>query len=981
MIKTKPLTSNCKVLADGSFFFWNEADYGANPNTFKHLMFGWHAPSFYGTILEVRTIGGRGGVSVPPLMAFHYLCDPSPVKSAGVEWSPELRLLMRIASLLREAMKHAWFIPDITLWNTGQFSWKLELPETLQAIEKALWEEADTLQIGPVQHWLNHIVYELASSHADIAQAWTDLRMTQPLLPELEQMSQAEHPSARNRDEEDWLIALGLKEDPLPFRIALRLSEPARDEHHWELSPVLQDKDNLNVLYPLRITHTREGDQLLTHIEAKDEAAIPEHWMPHVHESVDKKLQSWVQQLPELTDEQDHARLMSTLSNDQAWRFLSEYSPRLLMEGSIVLLPPWWESLKRNKLRLKAKVKSSVGSQHQSMLGIQQLMDFDWKFAIGDITLSEAEFEQLAKQQQRLVRVQDRWVELDPDTLARIRSAMRRVRKKRGLSLKDVLEMVLQGEMNLFHDDLLFDRNDEDYLQFEMELNESLTELMVKLQQKQDLPLIQPPANFNGSMRKYQVEGVSWLLFLRQFGLGGCLADDMGLGKTIQFINYLLILHNQGQLSSPALLICPTSVLGNWQKELERFAPALNVHVHYGGSRTHEQEFVETVTKVDLVLTSYTTAQMDEEDLSRLTWSCICLDEAQYIKNVYTKQSAAVRKLAAEHRIALTGTPIENRLTELWSIFDFINPGYLSTINEFRQRYVLPIERDRDEKAIKQVQQLINPFLLRRIKKDPAIQLDLPDKNEMKVYVPLTIEQGTLYEEIIQDMLNKVDRLTAMERRGLILSTLTKLKQICDLPELLLKGQVEAPWVTQSNKVNRLLEMIEELRAEGDRCLIFTQFIGMGEWLQKTIMKHTGERVLFLHGGIPKNKRDEMIADFQDTTNHTDPPTVFVLSLKAGGIGLNLTAANHVFHFDRWWNPAVENQATDRAFRIGQTRDVQVHKFITLGTLEERIDEMLEMKQGLSDSIVTNGENWITELSTEQLRELFALRQTWTHEE
>lgn len=980
MIKTKPLIPHCKVLADGSFFFWKEADYGYNPMTFKHLLFGWHAPSFYGTMLEMRTIGGKEGVIVPPLMALNYLCDPSPVKSTGVDWSQELRLLMRIASLLREALKHAWYIPDIELWNTGQFSWKLELPDSLRATEEGLWKEAEALQIGPVQHWLNHIILELADSDQAIADAWNALRMTQPMLPELELLSHADQSSAWNRDEEDWLISLGLKEDPLPFRIALRLSEPEGNEQLWGLSPVLQDKDNLEVLFPLKISHTYEEDHLLTCIESLEDTAIPDQWTPYIQESVEKKFQSWVQQLPELTDEQGHAQLMSTLTNDQAWRFLSEYSSRLLMEGSIVLLPPWWESLKRSKLRMKAKVKSSVGSQHQSMLGIQQLMDFDWKFAIGDITLSEEELEQLAKQQQRLVRIQDRWVELDPATLARIRSAMNRVRKKRGLSLKDVLEMVLQGEMNLFQDDLLFDRDAEDYFQFEMELNDSLTELMVKLQQKQNLPLIQPPANFNGSMRKYQIEGVSWLLFLRQFGLGGCLADDMGLGKTIQFINYLLVLHNRDQLSSPSLLICPTSVLGNWQKELERFAPDLNVHVHYGGSRKREQEFVDTVTEADLVLTSYTTAQLDEEDLSRLTWSCICLDEAQYIKNVYTKQSAAVRKLAAEHRIALTGTPIENRLTELWSIFDFINPGYLSTLNDFRHRYVLPIERDRDEKAIKQVQQLINPFLLRRIKKDPAIQLDLPDKNEMKVYVPLTIEQGTLYEEIIQDLLNKVDRLTPMERRGLILSTLTKLKQICDLPELLLKGQVEEPWVTQSNKVNRLLEMIEELRAEGDRCLIFTQFIGMGEWLQKTIMEHTGERVLFLHGGIPKNKRDEMIADFQDN-NSADAPTVFVLSLKAGGIGLNLTAANHVFHFDRWWNPAVENQATDRAFRIGQTRDVQVHKFITLGTLEERIDEMLELKQGLSDSIVTNGENWITELSTEELRELFALRQTWTHEE
>lgn len=980
MIKTKPLIPRCKVLDDGSFFFWKAAEYGYNSMAFKHLLFGWHAPSFYGTTLEVRTVEGIEGIVVPPLMALHYLCDPAAVRSVTLEWSQEVRLLMRTASLLREALKHAWYVPDIELWNTGQFSWKLELPETLRATEAALWEEADSLKIGPVQHWLNHIIYELASSQHEIAEAWNELRAVQPMLPELEQMSDIEHPSAWSRDEEEWLISLGLKEDPLPFRIALRLSEPDDSGGHWGLSPVLQDKDNLEVLIPLKISHIQEDGHIHTHIEAESDHPVPEHWLPELHDSVEKKLHAWVQQLPELADNQDSELLRTILTNEEAWRFLSEYSSRLLMEGSIVLLPPWWESLKRSKLRMKAKMKSTAGAHQQSLLGIQQLMDFDWKFAIGDITLSEEELELLVSQQQRLVRVQDRWVELDPATLARIRSAMQRVRKKRGLSLKDVLEMVLQGEMNIFDDDHLFDRDADDYFHFELELNDSLTDLMMKLQQKQHLPLVDPPANFNGSMRKYQIEGVSWLLFLRQFGLGGCLADDMGLGKTIQFINYLLVLHNSSQLTSPALLICPTSVLGNWQKELERFAPDLRVHVHYGGARKREQAFLETVSEMDLVLTSYTTAQMDEDDLSQLTWGCICLDEAQYIKNVYTKQSAAVRKLEAEHRIALTGTPIENRLTELWSIFDFINPGYLSTLSDFRQRYVLPIERDRDEKAIQQVQQLINPFLLRRVKKDPAIQLDLPDKNEMKVYVPLTVEQGMLYEEIIQDMLNKVDRLTAMERRGLILATLTKLKQVCDLPDLLLKGQSPEPWVTQSNKVRRLLEMIEELREEGDRCLIFTQFIGMGEWLQRTIAEHTGERVLFLHGGIPKKKRDEMIADFQNSSS-PDAPTVFILSLKAGGIGLNLTAANHVFHFDRWWNPAVENQATDRAFRIGQTRDVQVHKFITLGTLEERIDEMLEMKQGLSESIVTNGENWITELSTEQLHELFALRQTWTHEE
>ncbi|MGZ9584860.1 DEAD/DEAH box helicase [Paenibacillus marinisediminis] len=980
MITTKPIVPRCKMLDNGSVFLWKELEHGYNPVAFKHLLFGWHAPSCYGTMLEIHEQRGVEGFIVPPLMAMHYFCQVSPIEAAVIHWSDEAQLLMRIASLLREALKHGWYTPDIDKWNEGSFGWKLKLPESLVGTAASLWQEAKRLELGPVHIWLDAIIAELIEQHEPLESAWSNLRSEQPMLPDQADLMGIDRRAPWQRDEEDWLVSLGIKEDPLPFRTGLRLLEPYGDEHSWSLELVLQDKEKPERLLRLGHDSWDNSNTVTTDNSVSEEHRIPAHWEPYIKERVDKSLSLWALQLPELTDSEYPERLRNKLTNDEAWKFLSEYSARLLAEGTAVFLPSWWESLKRSKLRMKAKMKSSAGSAGSSMLGIQQLLDFDWKFAVGDMTLTEDELEQLARQQQRLVRFRDRWIELDPATLARIRAVMNRVRKKRGLSFRDVLEMVLQDDMNNWDEDSLLERDDEDYLKFEIELNEALTDMIAKLQQKQSMPLIHAPESFLGSLRKYQTEGLSWLLFLRQFGLGGCLADDMGLGKTIQFINYLLVLRGQNQLLSPAILICPTSVLGNWQKELERFAPSLRVYIHYGSNRKRGPAFVQVVEDVDLVLTSYTTAQMDEDDLAQITWSCVCLDEAQYVKNVYTKQSAAVRRLEAQHRIALTGTPIENRLTELWSIFDFINPGYLGSLNEFRHRYILPIERDRNAEVIQQVQKLINPFLLRRVKKDPAIQLDLPDKNEMKVYVPLTVEQGTLYEGIIQDMLDKIDRLTAMERRGLILATLTKLKQVCDLPDLLLKGQMDEPWVSRSNKVERLLDMVEELRAEGDRCLIFTQFVGMGEWLQRTISQHTGEQVLFLHGGVPKKKRDEMIANFQNT-DAADAPAIFILSLKAGGTGLNLTAANHVFHFDRWWNPAVENQATDRAFRIGQTRDVQVHKFITLGTLEERIDEMLELKQGLSDSIVTGGENWITEMSTEQLRELFTLRRSWEQED
>jgi SNF2 family DNA or RNA helicase len=605
-------------------------------------------------------------------------------------------------------------------------------------------------------------------------------------------------------------------------------------------------------------------------------------------------------------------------------------------------------------------------------------MQFDWKLAVGDLELTEEEFRQLLEEKRKLIQIRGNWIQLDPLFMAQVEQIMKQVQKKQGLSFRDVLELHFAGDAG----GLLPAEDDPEamrYIEMEVELNEQLRHMVDQLTQAESIPTIQPPPSFQGSLRHYQVDGISWLLFLRRFGLGGCLADDMGLGKTIQWITYLLTVKENEKPDTPSLLVCPTSVLGNWQMELKRFAPSLKVHLHYGPQRLKGPAFNEEVVgKVDLVLTSYTLSHLDEVELGSIAWNSICLDEAQNIKNAYTKQASAIRRLDGYHRIALTGTPIENRLTELWSIFDFANPGYLGTVREFTHRYVNAIEKTRDSETIGKVQKLIRPFLLRREKKDPAIQLDLPEKNESKTFISLTAEQGSLYENYIQDMFDRLDKLSAMERRGLILAALTKLKQVCNHPALLLKEGIHAPWSGRSNKLERLLEMVQELRQEGDKCLIFTQFVETGNLLQHVLQQELGEKVLFLHGGTPKNGRDEMIAHFQDVSQPVDEQrNVFILSLKAGGIGLNLTAANHVFHYDRWWNPAVENQATDRAFRIGQTRHVQVHKFVTLGTLEERIDEMIERKLGLSQQIVGSGENWITELSTDELRDLFSLRREW----
>jgi SNF2 family DNA or RNA helicase len=445
----------------------------------------------------------------------------------------------------------------------------------------------------------------------------------------------------------------------------------------------------------------------------------------------------------------------------------------------------------------------------------------------------------------------------------------------------------------------------------------------------------------------------------------------MGLGKTIQAIALLLYERQvAGNGVGPALVICPTSVVGNWKREIQRFAPGLRVMVHHGGDRTRGEVFVAAAQEHDVIISTYGLARRDVDDLVQVPWSDVILDEAQNIKNPQAKQTQAIRKLPAANRIAMTGTPVENRLSELWSIMQFLNPGFLGSQAGFRKRFALPIERYQDKAATERLKGLVVPFVLRRLKTDSTIIQDLPDKLEMKVYCNLSAEQATLYEAVVKESLARITSAEeGIERRGVVLGSLTRLKQICNHPAQFLGDGSALP--RRSGKLDRLGEMLEEALAVGDRVLVFTQYAEMGHMLHGYLQHLFGLEALFLHGGTPQKQRDRMVARFQQERGG---PPIFILSLKAGGTGLNLTAANHVFHFDRWWNPAVEDQATDRAFRIGQTRDVQVHKFLCAGTLEERIDEMIESKKALAESVVGAGEGWLTELSTDELRDMMSLR-------
>ncbi|MGC4864074.1 SNF2-related protein [Micromonospora sp. DT53] len=640
------------------------------------------------------------------------------------------------------------------------------------------------------------------------------------------------------------------------------------------------------------------------------------------------------------------------LDVEGAHRFLSAGAPVLHAAGFGVLLPSWWQRPSaRLGARLRARSRTAPGTVGgtDSGVGLDALVDYRWEIALGDQPLSAEELAALAETKTPLVRLRGRWVELDPGRLA---AGLRLLRSAGELTVADLLRLGLaDGEATGALPVL------------EVTADGALGDLLAGAVERRLTPL-EPPPSFQGTLRPYQQRGLAWLAFLRSLGLGGVLADDMGLGKTVQL---LALLAGDPPETGPTLLVCPMSLVGNWQREAARFTPGLRVHVHHGAERARGAEFTAAAHGADLVLTTYSVAARDAADLAGIDWHRVVVDEAQAIKNASTRQAEAVRALPARQRVAVTGTPVENRLADLWSIMQFANPGLLGPAATFRKRFAEPIERHGDAEAAERLRRITGPFVLRRLKTDSSIISDLPEKLEMEVLCNLTSEQAALYRVVVDDMLARIETSDGIERRGLVLATMTRLKQVCNHPAQLLRDG--SPLEGRSGKLARLTEILEEVLAAGERALLFTQYAEFGAMLRGHLSARFGREVLFLHGGLGKAERDALVQRFQSA----EGPPLFVLSLKAGGTGLTLTAANHVVHVDRWWNPAVEDQATDRAFRIGQSRRVQVRKFVCAGTVEEKVAAMIADKRSLAERVVGTGEQWITELSTGQLRDLFAL--------
>ena len=885
------------------------------------------------------------------------------------------------------------------------------------------------------------------------------------------------------------------------FRPCFRLEPPEEENSSWELRYFLQANDDLSLLVPADLVW-KERKAKLKYLNRELES--PQEQMltglgvaSRIFPPIERSLR---QKRPENCD----------LNVEEAYQFLSESSLLLQQSGFGVLAPPWWTD---KRSQLKAKVNfTKTKTESTGILSLDSVLSYDWQMALGDDIITPEELEQLAKLKIPIVQMRGQWILLRPED---IKSAMEFFNKHGDLgevTLRDAVKLSLSEEPQL------------EGIRIEgIETPKWLGTFIDEL--KGGIKSIDQPKEFVGQLRPYQLVGLSWLAFMRQYGLGACLADDMGLGKCLSgdsliyvngslveaekiwsqysrkpefdgegfwatpneslttnsideetgkivqsnikrlyrqkvhekmrvirmedgsnititrshklltskgwtnelkvgdyvcvpakqkvfyckikeieeidyngwvydfeiekhhnFVANNILCHNTIEViasllndkkqrknkSVPNLLVCPTSVVGNWQREVTKFAPKLKVMIHHGGDRLSGKEFAESVMKYDLIVTSYGLARRDAEDISAIDWKGVILDEAQNIKNPSSKIAQVTRSLKSEYRYALTGTPVENRLMELWSIMEFLNPGYLGSQSRFNQSYVIPIERYGEESATKELRSIAAPFIMRRLKTDPKVISDLPEKMEMKVYCNLTREQVTLYEAVVKDMMQTLENDTDendMKRRGMILSGLMKLKQLCNHPALFLHDNSELDG--RSGKLQRLVEMLEEVIAERDKALIFTQFTEMGEALRKYLSSKLKCDILYLHGGVAQKNRDKMVSSFQSDANGAP---IFIISIKAGGTGLNLTKANHVFHFDRWWNPAVEDQATDRAFRIGQKRNVQVHKFVCSGTLEEQIDQLIEKKKSLAQNIIGASENWITELSNDELQKMITLR-------
>lgn len=668
----------------------------------------------------------------------------------------------------------------------------------------------------------------------------------------------------------------------------------------------------------------------------------------HVINMVEKQLNYALRYFPELEkifDEDSDYKLVLNLN--EVYKIIAHTSYYLNKASIDVNLPPSLDNIVVPRASLNAKIKASRESEFTDLLNspnssisLASIFDFSFEVAIGDEKISVDEFEALTKNTHGLVAYKDKYILIDE---ADNKALLEKIRNPK-------IDKI--SKMQMLHS--TFSKQLDDY---DFDYDEAFANIIKEMTKVID---IEEPQTLTGHLRPYQANGLKWLYTNTSRGFGCCMADDMGLGKTIQVISLILHLKAENKLKGPAIVICPTTLIGNWMKELKMFAPSIKASIYHGQDRQLD-------LKSDVIITTFAIMRIDIEDLKKQNWSMVIVDEAQNIKNPDTSQTQAVKMLKSDIKIAMTGTPVENKLTELWSIFDFINKGYLGSIRDFQKSYATPIEKFKQTERADKLKLSISPFVLRRLKTDKSIISDLPEKLVLDDYCYLSKYQAALYEKTLNELMGQISTIKGINRRGLIFKLITALKQICNHPYQYLKtGEITKDI---SGKCEKFISILDNIIDNGEKTLVFTQYKEMGNLLVPIIQNELQTTPLFFHGSLSTVQRDNMIKQFD-----TDPNSkVMILSLKAGGTGLNLTSATNVIHYDLWWNPAVEEQATDRTYRIGQNKNVMVHRLITLGTFEEKIDEMIKQKRELVNLAVFEGEKTITELTDEEIYQIFTL--------
>jgi len=724
----------------------------------------------------------------------------------------------------------------------------------------------------------------------------------------------------------NWLSILNLSDNEISPAIRIEITQEKKTRFQLQVE-VENKKDPLSPLLPLADVFTAKK-------------TIFSHPVEMVRFRVAHQISTASTYFPPLKKVlSSKGKKSSFIDPREMARFIQNGQHIFNMLGIRVIVPKELKILSSPQLSLGAKLKAGE-KQNISYFNLKEMLTFSWEVALGDLKLTRKEFLQLVNSAAGVVKFKEHYLLLQPEEVARIVKKLNQPLPK--LSSAEIMQASLTGEAAniLFHSD------------------DKLRKIIGELTR---FKLVKLPKTLKAVLRPYQKRGFQWLYSNADKGLGSCLADDMGLGKTIQAITLILKLKEEKKLDHPALVICPTTLVGNWLKECNKFAPSLKALTYHGPER-------QLITAhADLVITTYGLLRREVEKFKKRNWSLIIIDEAQNIKNADSKQSKAVKALKTSGSIALSGTPVENRLTELWSIFDYLNPGYLGTRQNFMRRFAMPIEKYRDQRKIALLQKATAPFIMRRMKTDRSIIQDLPDKIVKNEYCYLSKEQTAIYQRVVDTNIQEISNSEGIARRGLVFKLMTSLKQICNHPvHYTKKGTVVKE---HSGKAEMAISLLEKIVSAREKVLLFTQYKEMGNLLVQLIQTEFRIAPLFFHGSLTRKKREIMIEDFQN--GNVSP--IMIISLKAGGTGLNLTAATNVIHYDLWWNPAVEAQATDRTHRIGQSRNVIVHRLITIGTFEEKIDEMISAKKELAELTVSTGEKWLSELSNQELKEIFKL--------